>query len=142
MRNSSERVLTSHAGSLPRPDDVIELNRARLAGEYDDEATFQTRLREAVGDLVQRQQDTGIDVPNDGEFGHEMGERVDYGAWWGYVFERLGGLKLEDATSFFEMPAKRSAPGNVQLTSFADRRDRLAFSDAYNDPESGMTVGG
>src|SRR5690625_607175 len=141
MRNSSERILTSHAGSLPRPDDLIELNRARLAGEHDENA-FQTRLRGAVVDLVQHQADTGIDVPNDGEFGHEMGDRVDYGAWWGYVFERLGGLKLEDATSLFEMPPNRSSPGNVQLTSFTDRRDWVAFGDAYNDPESGMTVGG
>ncbi|HLR97287.1 MAG TPA: cobalamin-independent methionine synthase II family protein [Jiangellaceae bacterium] len=141
MRNSSERILTSHAGSLPRPDDLIELNRARLAGEHDENA-FQTRLRGAVVDLVQHQADTGIDVPNDGEFGHEMGDRVDYGAWWGYVFERLGGLKLEDATSLFEMPPNRSSPGNVQLTSFTDRRDWVAFGDAYGDPESGISVGG
>src|SRR5205823_11073776 len=82
MRNSAERILTSHAGSLPRPDDLIELNRQRLAGESDDEAGFQRTLSEAVRDLVRRQREVGIDVPGDGEFGKAMGDKGDYGAWW------------------------------------------------------------
>ena len=62
MKRSDERILTSHAGSLPRPDDLIELNRARQSGESTDEAAYQERLRAAVGDVVRRQKATGIDV--------------------------------------------------------------------------------
>lgn len=141
MLRSDDRILTSHAGSLPRPDDLIEVNRSRLAGEFDDEEAFQARLRVAVGDLVRQQRDIGIDVPNDGEYGHSMGDPVDYGAWWGYVFERLGGLELAEVP-LWEMPTHRSEPGNVVLSSFGDRRDWLRFADAYGDPAWGIVVGG
>ena len=50
MRTSSDRILTSHVGSLPRPDALIEANRAREAGEATDEPAFQQTLRAAVGD--------------------------------------------------------------------------------------------
>ena len=46
----------------------------------------------AVVDVVRRQQELGIDIPGDGEFGKAMGHRVNYGAWWSYSFQRLGGL--------------------------------------------------
>jgi 5-methyltetrahydropteroyltriglutamate--homocysteine methyltransferase len=141
MRNSADRILTSHAGSLPRPDELIELNNARMAGRSVDEQEFQTRLRAAVTDLVRRQRDMGIDIPNDGEYGHAMPDKTDYGAWWGYVFERLGGLEISDKP-IWDMPRHRSEPGKVVLSSFADRRDWTAFADAYADPASGITVGG
>ena len=69
-----------------------------------------------------------------------MGHRVNYGAWWSYSFQRLGGLEL-GAQGLYDMPPSRSAPGRVVLTSFADRRDRLRFAAAYADPESGITTG-
>src|SRR5215471_15111157 len=122
MKRSDERILTSHAGSLPRPDDLIELNRARQSGESTDEAAYQERLRAAVGDVVRRQKATGIDVVGDGEFGKAMGQRVNYGAWWSYSFQRLGGLEL--GMELYRVPAQRSEPGRVRLTSFSDRRDR------------------
>jgi len=81
MRFSHDRILTSHAGSLPRPDALIEANRARASGEGGDEAQFQTQLRSAVGDVVGRQKELGIDLPGDGEFGKSMGHRINYGAW-------------------------------------------------------------
>jgi 5-methyltetrahydropteroyltriglutamate--homocysteine methyltransferase len=137
---SSNRILTSHVGSLPRPADLLELNQARFSGAAPDEEMFQGRLSDAVRDLVRRQATLGIDIPNDGEYGHAMGNQVDYGAWWTYVFGRLGGLELTDV-SLWEMPKHRSEPGSVVLSSFGDRRDRLAFAEAYNDPESGITVG-
>ena len=37
-------------------------------------------------DVVRRQRELGIDLPNDGEYGHAMGQKVDYGAWWSYIF--------------------------------------------------------
>ena len=89
MRGSSQRILTTQAGSLPRPPDLIELDRARQQGAAEDEAGFQARLRDAVREVVARQRAAGIDVPGDGELGKAMGQPVDYGAWWTYSFERL-----------------------------------------------------
>ena len=140
MRHSQHRILTSHAGSLPRPDDLISANRLREAGGALAEHGFDQRLCAAVADVVQRQRDLGIDVPNDGEFGKAMGHRVNYRAWWSYSFERLGGLELGHV-GLYDMPARRSRPGEVVLTSFADRRDRLRFAAAYSDPDSGVSTG-
>ena len=93
MRTSTDYVLTSHAGSLPRPDALIEANRAREAGAATDEHAFQQTLRRAVGDVVRHQKELGVDVPGDGEFGKLVGHRVNYGAWWNYAFRRLGGIE-------------------------------------------------
>jgi 5-methyltetrahydropteroyltriglutamate--homocysteine methyltransferase len=138
VRTSTRGILTSHAGSLPRPDELIELNRARQAGESTDEAAYQRRLGAAVEDVVRRQRSAGIDVPGDGEYGKAMGQRVNYGAWWSYSFQRLGGLEL--GTEIWKAPARRSEPGQVRLTSFPDRRDRQLFAEAYADPDSGCST--
>jgi 5-methyltetrahydropteroyltriglutamate--homocysteine methyltransferase len=139
MRNSGDRILTTHAGSLPRPDELIELNRARLGGESVDEETFQARLGDAVGGLVRRQRDLGVDVPNDGEYGHAMGHRVNYAAWWTYVFDRLGGLEVSERPVFEQRP-RRSEPGRMVLSTFGDRRDTNMFAEAYTDPDTGVFV--
>src|SRR6202022_1470591 len=94
MKSSTDHILTSHAGSLPRPDDLIVANQARESGEATDEGEFQRKLRAAGGDVVRRQKERGIDVPGDGEFGKSMGRRVSYGAWRSYSFSRLSGLDL------------------------------------------------
>jgi 5-methyltetrahydropteroyltriglutamate--homocysteine methyltransferase len=138
MNQSSQRILTTHAGSLPRPDDLIDLNRARQAGEAKDEAGYQRRLSAAVTDVVVRQQAAGIDVPGDGEYGKAMGQRINYGAWWSYSFQRLGGLVL--GTEIYKVPPRRSEAGQVVLTSFSDRRDRQLFPAAYGDPHSGVST--
>jgi 5-methyltetrahydropteroyltriglutamate--homocysteine methyltransferase len=140
MKASRDRILTSHAGSLPRPDDLIEANRAREAEGAADDAAFPARLRAAVADVVRRQRDLGISVPGDGEFGKSMGDRVNYRAWWSYSFQRLGGLEL-GTTGLYDMPPRRSGPGEVALSSFADRRDRLKYATAYADSDSGITTG-
>src|SRR5271165_957334 len=126
MRTSVDRILTTHVGSLPRPDDLIEANRAREAGEAIDEAGFQAKLRAAVGDVVRRQRALGIDVPGDGEFGKSMGHRVNFGAWMSYVYHRMGGLDL-GGPAMLDLAPRRSGPGRPVLTSFADRRDRVRF---------------
>ena len=138
MRHSSDRIVTSHAGSLPRPDSLIAANQARQAGG--DETRFQEQLHAAVVDVVRRQQQLGIDIPGDGEFGKSMGHRVNYGAWWHYSFQRLGGLDPA-GPALYDVPARRSRPGEVVLTSFADRRDRQRFAAAYADPESASPPG-
>lgn len=140
MRSSQNGILTTHVGSLPRPDPLIEANRKRLAGEGVDEADFQQQLAAAVVDVVRRQVDAGIAIPGDGEYGKAMGSRVNYGAWWSYSFSRLGGLDPH-GPGLYQFPARHSSPGNVVLTSFGDRRDRTRFAAAYNDPESGITTG-
>ena len=89
MRASRDRILTTHVESLPRPDDLIEANRAREAREATDEHGFQGRLRAAVAEVVRHQNDLGIDVPGDGEFGKSTGHRVNYGAWLSYSCHRL-----------------------------------------------------
>ncbi|MGA8400156.1 MAG: cobalamin-independent methionine synthase II family protein [Stellaceae bacterium] len=140
MRHSSDHILTSHAGSLPRPDTLIEANHAYYDGKSIDEAAFGTMLGDAVAEVVRRQKEAGIDVPGDGEFGKAMAQRVNYGSWWRYSWLRLGGLAAGGLT-LYEMEPKRSTPGAVVLTSFGDRRDRTRFAAAYNDPESGITTG-
>src|ERR1700693_2217589 len=140
MRTSSDRILATHVGSLPRPDDLIAANRSRESGGAFDEPGFQNNLRATVADVVQRQKALGIDVPGDGEFGKSMGHRVNYGAWWSYAFRRLGGLEF-GAPGTYGVSRRRSRPGEIVLTSQDDRRDRRRFAEAYGDHESGVYMG-
>jgi 5-methyltetrahydropteroyltriglutamate--homocysteine methyltransferase len=140
MRGSTDHILTSHVGSLPRPDQLIAANRAREAGEAVEERAYQATLSDAVMDVVRRQHQLGIDVPGDGEFGKAMGQRLNYGSWWRYSWQRLAGIE-PGAQTLYEMTPQRSRPGEIVLTSFGDRRDRSQFAAAYNDPESGITTG-
>ncbi|MGH7224938.1 MAG: epoxyalkane--coenzyme M transferase, partial [Gemmataceae bacterium] len=137
MKTSQHEILTTQAGSLPRPDDLIELNRARQEGKTKDEAGYQRRLAAAVHDVVQQQKSCGITAPGDGEYGKEMGQKINYGAWWSYSFQRLGGLRVGDF--MYRMPPQRRKPGEVVLTAFPDRRDRNLFPSAYADPDSGVS---
>ncbi|MDP1964918.1 MAG: cobalamin-independent methionine synthase II family protein [Reyranella sp.] len=139
MKRSSDRILTSQAGSLPRPDELITANASREAGTVDEEG-FQKELAQSVVDVVRRQVVAGIAVPGDGEYGKSMGSKVNYRAWWSYSFQRLGNLQVR-GLSLYQFPVRRSNPGNTVLSSFGDRRDRLKFAAAYADPESGITTG-
>lgn len=139
MRRSTDAILTSHAGSLPRPDDLIEANHQRELGKVE-EGAFQKKLTESVGDVVRRQVAAGITVPGDGEYGKSMGSKINYRAWWSYSFTRLSGLKIEEIDRD-TLPVQRASPGNPVLSTFADRRDRDIFKAAYSDPESGITTG-
>jgi 5-methyltetrahydropteroyltriglutamate--homocysteine methyltransferase len=140
MRGSTDRILTSHAGSLPRPDALIEANRARETGEVVDEHRYADVLRQSVVNIVRRQRELGIDIPGDGELGKATTQRINYGPWWRYSFLRMSGLEPGGLT-LYELPPRRSGPDEVVLTSFADRRDRSRFAAAYADPASGITTG-
>ena len=126
----STTIATSHAGSLPRPEDLIGDAGRDLSDE---------QLAAAVADVVARQQRIGIELVNDGEYGHALGQRYDYGGWWTYVFERLDGLELVDV-AMFDVPQAKPRPGEVALASFNERRDWRQFADAYADPASGCAL--
>ena len=89
MKRSTNRILTTHVGSLPRPSDLVELYRDNAPDDG-----LLPRLRSAIADIVHRQVESGIDVVNDGEFGKAMRSAVDFGAWWSYVYDRLAGFEL------------------------------------------------
>ncbi|MFV0406480.1 MAG: cobalamin-independent methionine synthase II family protein [Propioniciclava sp.] len=137
-------ISTTTAGSLPRTDAVLAANAARRIATdgftLESTAEHDRLVSEAVAEVVQRQRERGITILGDGEYGKAMANPVDYGAWWLYVFQRVAGLSLTEA-NIFTQPPVRSAPGKIRLTSFPDRRDWTAFAAAYQDPESGISVG-
>ena len=67
MIYSTDRILTTHAGSLPRPDDVREMVLAKSRGEAVDQAALDKRLTTSVAEIVKRQIECGLDIVNDGE---------------------------------------------------------------------------
>jgi 5-methyltetrahydropteroyltriglutamate--homocysteine methyltransferase len=140
LRTSSDHILTSHAGSLPRPDALIAANRAHETGDAVDERHYEETLRAAVAEVVRHQKELDVDIPGDGEFGKPMGQRVNYGSWWRYSWQRLGGIE-PGQNSLYDMQPHRSSTGHIVLTSFGDRRDRTQFAAAYADPDSGITTG-
>jgi 5-methyltetrahydropteroyltriglutamate--homocysteine methyltransferase len=84
MKRSTERILVTHAGSLPRPPDLWEMLVAKSNGRPYDREIFGDRLRSAVAEVVKKQIDSGIDIVNDGELGkHSFSD---------YARERLGGF--------------------------------------------------
>ena len=84
MKRSTERILTTHTGSLPRPPDLTAMLESMDAGSVLDPAAFDGRVRRAVADIVRQQVDVGVDVVNDGEQG-----KVGYST---YVRHRLTGF--------------------------------------------------
>jgi 5-methyltetrahydropteroyltriglutamate--homocysteine methyltransferase len=95
MESSTARILTTHAGSLPRPADLLPLVLAQEAGESVDAAELSAAVRSAVNETVRKQLDTGIDVLNDGE--------VSKPSYATYVKDRLTGFggegSLEEVSS-------------------------------------------
>src|SRR5260370_2560747 len=118
MKRSRERILTSQVGSLPRPEALLELNPAKLAGEPYDEKVYAERLARAVEEICHKQVEVGIDVISDGEFGKATRGAIDYGAWSSYAWGRLSGWQPGE-------------PG--RLPALAGRRDRLKFADFYRE---------
>ena len=85
MKRSTNRILASHAGNLPRSEDLWQMLLDRDAGRPVDEAALQARVKQAVADAVRKQADAGIDVVNDGE----QSKR----SWQTYANTRLAGLE-------------------------------------------------
>ena len=84
MQRSTNRILTTHTGSLPRPEPLVELMYAKEEGKPVDAAQLAARVRESVGEVVHRQVEAGIDVVSDGEM-----SKPSYAT---YVTERLTGF--------------------------------------------------
>jgi len=109
VKQSLDRILTTHTGSLPRPSDLVAALNAKELGEAFDPAALNARVRRAIADIVKRQADTGLDVINDGE--HSKA------SWMAYARGRLSGLEEIDSPVSF-----RGAT-----------RDSQAFAAAYED---------
>ena len=84
MRKSTERILTTHVGSLPRPDDLVALMFAKAEGESVDTTVLERKTRDAVIEVVAHQREVGIDIVSDGEM-----SKPSYAT---YVTERLTGF--------------------------------------------------
>ena len=121
MKRSSERILTTHVGSLIRPTPLQEFLRAKQAGRPYDHAAYETCLASNVGAVVREQAEAGIDVVSDGEFGKSI-------SWSQYVLERLSG--------FERRPIK---PGGNPFTRGVDR-ERFADFYAELDAREGMAT--
>ena len=80
----TDRILTTHVGSLPRPSDVSDMLFARNAGQPVDEAAFEAAVARAVNEVVARQKQAGVDYPSDGEM-----SKISYAT---YISERLTGF--------------------------------------------------
>ncbi|MFN8484309.1 MAG: cobalamin-independent methionine synthase II family protein [Anaerolineae bacterium] len=108
MKHSSDRILTTHVGSLPRPQNVVDMLFAEDRGELLDRAAYDETMRRAVADAVQRQREVGIDVVSDGEM-----SKISYAT---YIRHRLTGFEPG------EVP--RATPKD--LDAFPEYRDKLA----------------
>jgi 5-methyltetrahydropteroyltriglutamate--homocysteine methyltransferase len=115
MKRSTDRILTTHVGSLIRPDSIRQFLRAKQKGEgYDAEAHGRC-LAQEVANVVRRQAEVGIDVVSDGEFGKGI-------SWSQYVVERMGGFEKRPFTPSGN-PFRRGA-------------DRERFSEFYKELDS------
>jgi len=109
MKRSVDRILTTHVGSLIRPQPLQEFLRAKQASKPFDLQAYDHCLTRSVADVVRRQAEAGIDVISDGEFGKSI-------SWSQYVLERLSG--------FERRPVK---PGGNPFQRGADRERFAEF---------------
>ncbi len=121
MQRSTDRILTTHVGSLIRPPALQEFLRARQKGSGFDQAAYDRCLTDSVAAIVREQANAGIDVVSDGEFGKAI-------SWSQYALERLSG---------FERRPFR--PGDNQFQRGADR-EKFAEFYAELDAREGVAT--
>ena len=97
----TDRILTTHVGSLPRPHDLLDLMKARLSGEPYDRERYESRVRSAVAECVRRQAECGIDIVADGELSKP--------GFFTYVKERLSGFEPRPGKKVAFFDAERAA---------------------------------
>lgn len=117
MQRSDQRILTTHVGSLPRPVELLDMMKAKLAGETVDDKAYDARVRQAVADCVRQQAACGIDVVTDGEMSKP--------GFFVYVKERLAGFE------------PRPGQGPVLFAA-----ERAAFPEYYEDYFKRAMLGG
>jgi 5-methyltetrahydropteroyltriglutamate--homocysteine methyltransferase len=100
MKRSSERILTTHTGSLPRPDDLMASLRAKEAGETYDAATLAAQVKSAVAEAVRMQAAAGIDIVNDGEMSKPSYATYVKDRLAGFTGEKSSGLRAADLAEF------------------------------------------
>lgn len=118
MKRSTNRILTTHAGSLIRPPALVEFVRARQGTQAVDEQAYNKCLKDSVAEVVRLQIQAGMDVINDGEFGKST-------SWSLYGLKRLSGFELRPIHSREENPFERGA-------------DRQRFKDFYLELDGGV----
>src|SRR6476646_9389514 len=116
MKLSTDRILTTHVGSLPRPQDVVDLIFAQDRGDPVDAAKFESTVQRAVEEVIRLQKEAGIDIPSDGEQ-----SKISYAT---YIRHRLTG---------FEGDSQRPTPQD--LDDFPDYRDKLVKRGHCPDEE-------
>jgi len=127
-----DRVLTTHVGSLVRPDELVEILRARRDGrpDYDPQRHAEVVARE-VREVVRKQAEIGIDFVSDGEFGKGL-------AWWSYVLERLGGFEERPWGPGGRREPERQSKDKRDFADFYEEYNRQSRPEGY--PEKGEYV--
>jgi 5-methyltetrahydropteroyltriglutamate--homocysteine methyltransferase len=125
MPQNADRILTTHVGSLIRPDKLIAFWRAIEDGKPYDEAAFETCLTESIAEVVRQQGDAGIDIVSDGEFSKGVN-------WAFYIFKRLSGITVRPAT-----PEESKDP----MASMRGGRDVSAFPEFYAEYDAASGLG-
>ncbi len=96
MKRSTDRILTTHVGSLVRPPEVLKHIIAKVKHQPVDEEAFARDVRDGVKEVVRKQAEVGIDVPSDGEFSKH--------SFSGYVTERLAGVETRPVPTPAQQP--------------------------------------
>jgi 5-methyltetrahydropteroyltriglutamate--homocysteine methyltransferase len=126
-----DRVMTTHVGSLIRPDALVDVLRARRDGGDYDPAVHAEIIEREVRDVVRRQADIGIDFVSDGEFGKGL-------AWWSYVLERLGGFEERPWGAGGRQEPERQSKDKSDFADFYAEYNRQHRPEGY--PEKGEYV--
>ena len=130
MKRSTDRILTTHVGSLIRPQTLQEFLRAKQGGKPYDDKAYQKCLTESVADIVRQQAQSGIDVVSDGEFGKSI-------SWAQYALERLSGFERRPIRQEAANPFKRGA----DRTKFVEFYAELDAKEAVATTTEAICVG-
>jgi len=122
MKRSTERILTTHAGSLARPDDLRDMLVARDEGRPYDPTVFAARVRSAVAEVVRSQIEVGLDVVNDGEQSKRN--------FTTYARERLGGVEARPRAPGEQVLAKIYGRDAAEFPEYFAGRGNLAGREA------------
>ena len=103
VQNNTDRIQTTHIGSLPRPHNLLDLMKAKLNKQPYDEKAYQAMLAQSVADCVRRQVDCGIDFVTDGEFSKP--------GFFTYIQQRLEGFEARPNQKLIGEPVNFSVGG-------------------------------